>query len=265
MTLVDREIKEQHDDLILEGYDEKNVNPTSYDLTVGSIILERGENDSFVLPQETTIFIKTKEKIHIPNDLLGHIGEKNSRMREGLWVSGPNYFPGHTTYCFLRVRNISPNEITIKSGDLIAQISFEKLGEVPDHPYNTIPEASFNEEDKYRGMGKYESEYEKRIRRVRDEKDDLSRMQGKIYANILTLMGLFVSIFSLIMVNFSQVQKEGLLSKTYILTINLSLGFVIALFMGLLLLVLNPKHRKASLIIWISIVIVLFVALLLIP
>jgi cell division protein FtsW (lipid II flippase) len=98
-----------------------------------------------------------------------------------------------------------------------------------------------------------------------DEKDDLSRMQGKIYANILTLMGLFVSIFSLIMVNFSQVQKEGPLSKTYILTINLSLGFVIALFMGLLLLVLNPKHRKASLIIWISIVTVLFVALLLIP
>lgn len=231
MTLVDREIKEQHDDLILQGYDEKNVNPTSYDLTIGSILSGHGESDVFTLLPNATVFAKTKEEIHIPDNLCGHIGEKNSRMREGLWVSGPTYFPGHTTFVFLRVRNVSQNEITIKAGDKIAQISFEKLGTTPDHPYNTISSASFNEEDAYRGMGKYTSEYEKRIRPVSDKRDKLATF---------ALIGLLASIFLLGMVNFVSFP-----SKVIVFTINLSLGIIIGLFAGLLKLALlrNPKGR----------------------
>lgn len=231
MTLVDREIQEQHDDLILQGYDEKNVNPTSYDLTIGSILLDNGETDSFTLPPNMTVFVKTKEEIHIPDNLCGHIGEKNSRMREGLWVSGPNYFPGHTTFIFLRIRNISQNEITIQAGDPIAQISFEKLGETPDHPYNTIPSASFNEEDAYRGMGNYTSEYEKRIQPVSDKKDKLM---------ILALMVLCLCIFPLLAL-------ADFVSKTPRMTINLSFGFAIGLFVGLcigLILTKSTRTRK---------------------
>lgn len=235
MTLVDCEIKEQHDDLILQGYDEKNVNPTSYDLTIGSILSDNGETDSLVLPPNTTVFIKTKEEIHIPDDLCGHIGEKNSRMREGLWVSGPNYFPGHTTFVFLRVRNVSQKEIMIQAGDSIAQISFEKLGTTPDHPYNTIPSASFNEENAYRGMGKYTSEYEERIKPVLGKKN-------KPYAMILTLMALCLCIFPFLAV-------ADFVSKTPSMTINLSFGFAIGLFVGLciglILLLRNPTAKKS--------------------
>lgn len=236
MTLVDREIQEQHDDLILQGYDEKNVNPISYDLTIGSILSGHGESDTFVLPPNTTVFVKTKEEIHIPDNLCGHIGEKNSRMREGLWVSGPNYFPGHTTFVFLRVRNISKNEITIQAGDPIAQISFEKLGTTPDHPYNTIPSASFNEEDEYRRMGKYTSEYEKRISPVQDKKD-------KPYVTILTLMALCLVLFPLLAL-------ADFVSNTPRSTINLSFGFAIGLFVGLCIgwiLTRTKKEKKMDL------------------
>ena len=45
---------------------------------------------------------------------MGRIGEKNSRMRQGLWVSGPHYFPGHKTYIYLRVQNLTADTIKIK-------------------------------------------------------------------------------------------------------------------------------------------------------
>ena len=92
---------------------------------------------------------------------MGRIGEKNSRLRQGLWVSGPHYFPGHSTYIFLRVKNISPNDIGIKEGDKIAQIFFEQLDEVPDTTYDSQADASFNDEDQYRGLGRYTTEYDR--------------------------------------------------------------------------------------------------------
>lgn len=184
------------------------MKPASYDLTIGGIILDDKEAETYTLEPDTTVFIKTAEELHIPDDLLGHVGEKNSRMRQGLWVSGPNYFPGHTTYAFLRVRNVSPDAITLKAGDKIAQIFFEKMDEKPEHPYNEQQGASFNDEESYRGMGRYDSEYSRRIRKAKKVNQDLDHLQGKIYANIITLMGLFVSIFSLIMVNFTSISQK---------------------------------------------------------
>ena len=40
------------------------------------------------------------------HNILRWIAEKNSRMRQGLAVSGPHYQLGHKTYAFLRVTNI---------------------------------------------------------------------------------------------------------------------------------------------------------------
>ncbi|MDY2697943.1 MAG: hypothetical protein SOV61_00090, partial [Lachnospiraceae bacterium] len=67
------------------------------------------------------VFVKTKEKISMPTDLMGRIGEKNSRMRQGLIVAGPHYYPGHCTYLYLRVQNATAGTIKIKKGDVIAQ------------------------------------------------------------------------------------------------------------------------------------------------
>ena len=263
MIYTDKEIAKKGQEII-EGFDKDNINPVSYDLTVGAIVGSDGEVSSYELKPDEMIFIRTAEKIHMPNDLMGRIGEKNSRMRQGLWVSGPHYFPGHTTYMFLRVKNISQNIITLAKGQKIAQIYFEELDGTPEKTYDKQENASFNDETSYRGFGNYESDYDKEIKQVQKEKDSLEKLQGRLYANILTLMGILVSIFSLIMVNFSQL-SGGIVSKKMLLTINFSLGFVIAVFMGLIFLFINKNEiRKKSLILWIVLVIVLLIAVILV-
>ena len=56
---------------------------------------------------------------------------------------------------------------------------------------------------------------------------------NNIYANILTIMGLFVSVFSLVMVNFTNISSNQI-TKEYIVPMNISLGIVITLFIGFL-------------------------------
>ena len=244
MILSDKNIKELGSSLITEGYNPDNVQAASYDLTIGSIIVGDREETEYTIRPDELLFIKTAEQITMPYNLVGVIGERNSRMRMGLWVSGPHYWPGHKTFMYLRVKNLSGNPIILKQGEGIAQIIFEEMKEVPEVPYDKKKGASFNDENSYRGLGNYTNEYNQRIARLTTEKAELENTQGRMYANILTLMGLFVSIFSLIMVNFSQINSGNVMDKHTILTINLSLGFVIALFLGLIFIVINKERKK---------------------
>ena len=58
-------------------------------------------------------------------------------------------------------------------------------------------------------MARYKDEYEKRMERIKDAGRDLDEKINHIYANILTLMGIFVSIFSLLMVNFTNITNKN--------------------------------------------------------
>lgn len=243
MILVDKNIKGRNTEIFVEGYEEKSVNAISYDLHVKEIVGNKESLNSYVLKPGEIIFIKTIEKIHMPDDLMGRIGEKNSRMRQGLCVSGPHYYPGHETYLYLRVQNISAGTIKVKEKDAIAQIFFEELNEIPEQTYANQPGAAFNNENEYLGLAKYKDEYEERMERIKDASQDLDEKINHIYANILTLMGIFVSVFSLIMVNFTNIAKKNMTGK-YMATINLSLGIVIALFLGLIVLLVNHKEIK---------------------
>lgn len=246
MILTDKDIKNLAGKLISSGYDETHVNPASYDVTIGEIIGETENQTEIVLHPDEMVFIKTTEEIHMPDNLLGVIGEKNSLMRAGIWVSGPRYFPGHKTYMFLRVKNISQKDFKLKVGMAIAQIYFEELTGNAEVPYDKREDASFNDETDYRGLGRYETEYNDQIEQYQKAKTDLENVQGKMYANIMTIMGLFVSIFSLIMVNISTIGANNL-DKHLILTVNISLGFVISLFMGLIFIFFNHgTDRKLS-------------------
>ena len=265
MILVDRDIKNRQSEIFCDGcYNEADVNPVSYDLHIMGIVEQDKLVDSYTVRPNEVVFVKMKEKIHIPKDLMGRIGEKNSRMRQGLWVSGPHYFPGHETYIYLRVQNITSGTIKIKKDDKIAQIFFEQLTEKPDYAYSEQQNASYNEEDQYRGMAKYKDEYEERIGKINNANNDLDEKINHIYANILTLMGIFVSVFSLIMVNFSNLGSQFANTK-YVAVMNLSLGIVICLFLGLIILFINHKeYSKKALCTYGCIMAILCIALLII-
>ena len=169
MILVDKEIREMvyRNQLIVEGFKLENLGSVSYDLSIGNIIAFT-ENDTVECEKHEIfcgeyVIIRTQEKLFIPYNLIGKVEEKNSIIRMGLVVSGPCYQPGHETYAYLRVLNISKRTICLEKGFKIAQIMFEELKSAPEVSYNKRKTASFNNEYEYRGFGKYEKDYRKRI------------------------------------------------------------------------------------------------------
>lgn len=169
MILVDKEIESMvsNHQLIIEGFDSNNLGSVSYDLAIDKIIAFTDdatvECTEYQLSNGEYIIVKTREKLQIPYNLIGKIEEKNSIIRMGLIISGPCYQPGHETYAYLRVLNISKRKIQLEKGFRIAQIMFEELKSVPEVTYNRKNTASFNNETEYRGFGKYEPDYLKKI------------------------------------------------------------------------------------------------------
>lgn len=169
MILVDREIQELvgNHKLIVEGFNLENLGSISYDLVIDRIIvftnIDTTEYTEYELSSGEYVIVKTLEKLQIPYNLLGKIEEKNSLIRMGLLVSGPCYQPGHETYAYLRVLNISGKRIRLENGFKIAQIMFEELKTAPEVTYDQRATASFNNEKEYRGFGKYESTYRNKI------------------------------------------------------------------------------------------------------
>lgn len=158
--LVDSEIKKLGNELI-HPFADDHVGPVSYDLDVEGYVDEKGnvvQKEFAISPQETVI-VKTVQSVNMPENLVGIIGERNSRIRQGLQVSGAHYFPGHKTAIFLRISNVSSSKITIKPNEGIAQIFFEKLEKAPEKTYDKVASASYNNENSYLGYGKYKEQY----------------------------------------------------------------------------------------------------------
>ncbi|MCH5296458.1 MAG: hypothetical protein J1E85_02185 [Ruminococcus sp.] len=266
MILVDKNIKErvESDKLIAVNYNENNVNCVSYDLSVDKILInDKSSKNSYNIKPNETVFVKTKEMINMPYDLVGIVTEKNSRMRQGLKVDAPRYQPGHSTFVFLRVQNISNQIILIEENTKIAQIMFETLYEEPSVTYDRQINASFNDEQEYIGFGNYEAEYIKQIKDVDETiekaKEDIDTMSHKIYSNVLALMGIIVAIFSLITINYNAATQSDLNFK-FIVAMNLSLAFCIVLMMGLIFIFLNTKKHKSLWIIYLIVFILLAIA-----
>ncbi|WP_238703778.1 hypothetical protein [Catenibacterium mitsuokai] len=161
--------------------------------------------------------------------------QKNSLIRQGITIVSPVYNPGHRTPIYIRVENISPNIFKISKNLSIAQLVFEQLSSKPNHSYDQQVNASFNDEWKYRGLSNYKDYYEQRTSKANKAKKELEDKESSIYTNILTMMGIFVSIFSLITVNFNQLNSKNL-TGDFILKMNLSLGIIITLFIGLIMI-----------------------------
>lgn len=266
MYLVDSEIKKMCNEnaLIIEGYCSDNVGAISYDMEIDHIISKfdtKNKSDApetYTLKPNETVFVKTKEKIKLPEDFIGYVSEKNSVMREGLVVDAPIYQPGHETYCFLRVHNISGCEIQLNKGKKIAQIMFSKLDRRPDEPYSRKADASFNEENQYVGFGRYEKEYKKEIKKISKISEDLESKIQVVYSNVLVLMGIIAAIFSMITLNFGAIKER--IDLISVFSMNLTFTFIVSFLMGLILTFTNKGFRKKCVIPYWIIVALVFVA-----
>lgn len=265
MVLVDKNIRSlvSEKKLIIENYHPDRLNGVSYDLGVDTITDSKGEEHiNYEIEPGETVIVKTQEKFAIPDNLIGDVIEKNSRMRQGLRVDAPRYQPGHVTFGFLRVQNISEATITLCRGSVIAQIYFEELKEIPDVTYDMQEKASFNNEESYIGFGNYTKLYEQQIaKKKKDARDELDGIANKMYANILSLMGILVAIISMISINANAFSETSIDFK-FIIIMNLTLAISIAVLMGIILIFINKADNKKFLLAYIIIIIVLILVLL---
>lgn len=180
-------------------------------------------------------------------------------MRLGLKVDAPLYHPGHRTFGFLRVQNLTGNAIQLNKGFKIAQIFFEELKDVPNKPYNKQPAASFNEEDDYKGYGNYSSLYNSLIKGMEKSKSELDNMKSTIYANVLTLMGIMVAIFSLVSVNFSNAITNSISLKQLAL-VNITLTLCIVVLLGSVVFIVNHSRKNWFTLVYSLIIVALAIA-----
>ena len=266
MILVDKELRERihtEPSLITGCLSEEQIGAVSCDLTVSDIVNQKFRSGRFDLRPQAVVFVKTNETLHVHDDLLGIVTEKNSRMRQGLKVDAPRYQPGHQTAIFLRVQNISDQTIIIEKNMEIAQIMFEKLSATPEKTYAQRSGTSFNAETEYRGFGNYEEEYQSQIssfkEKVKEAKEDIETASHRIYANVLTLMGIIVAVFSLIIINYNTAAQPNVDFK-FLIAMNLTLGFCIVLLMGLIFIFVNTRKIKSLWIVYLVVLLLLATA-----
>lgn len=263
MILVDKDIIERSKEIFISGYNEEFVKPISYDIHIKEIITDNGNVDEYNLEPQQAIMVKCVEEISVPTDLLIRVENKNSLIRQGITIVSPVYNPGHRTPIYIRVENISPNIFKISKNLSIAQLVFEQLSSKPNHPYDQQVNASFNDEWKYRGLSNYKDYYEQRTTKANRAKKELEDKESSIYTNILTMMGIFVSIFSLITVNFNQLNSKNLTGDS-ILIMNLSLGIIITLFIGLIMIFLRKREDNKIMKYFIGLLVIMLIGLLIV-
>lgn len=143
--LSDKEIKEKIKfDRLIENSIEDNVGPSFYELRMGDVYYDltednkrielKNDQDVIIKPGHLVVLI-TKEKINIPDDLLGRIVSKGSLFSIGLSPACTNADPGFQGNMGIVTQNSSNKYIKIPQGESIAKIDFNELTTKAEKPY----------------------------------------------------------------------------------------------------------------------------------
>lgn len=93
MYLSDTKIQELIDSKVLLNADASNIGQVTYDLrTDGFYVNECKQSEVDLGPGDST-FVSCVECIALPNDLTASVLLRNSRIRQGLSLDAPLYFP----------------------------------------------------------------------------------------------------------------------------------------------------------------------------
>lgn len=159
MYLVDYKIKEliKEGYGIIEGYDEASLGAISYDMHIAEVCDINGnpiehEDSEFIFEPRKISMVKLREKIKVPPNGIIKIESRNSILRLGLDIEAPTYQPGHESYCFIRVRNVSGDTVRIKKEEPIAQAYFGHLSFIPEHLYGSAGHNRYQNECDYKPM-----------------------------------------------------------------------------------------------------------------
>lgn len=252
MLLSDAKIRELINNNVLQNANEHNIGPVSYDLTTKSFHSKDSEKSYADLMPGDSIFVSSEEVIDLPGDLAARVSLRNSRIRQGLTLDAPLYFPGHKTRVFFRVTNISSDEIKLNTTKGIAQLSFETISGTVEKPYH----GAFSDEFDYSGMGNYTDIYKSEMEEIDRREDSLKKMESRIYERVIALFAIFAAIFTLVNINAGSL--IGNASGITIATVNLSIIGGFSALVGLIAIALKAEGIASKIILF-AIAIVAFI------
>ena len=249
MLLSDAKIRELINNNVLQNANEHNIGPVSYDLTTKTFHSKSGEKSYADLMPGDSIFVSSEEIINLPDDLAARVSLRNSRIRQGLTLDAPLYFPGHKTRVFFRVTNVSSDEIKLNTTKGIAQLSFEEISGTVEKPYH----GAFSDEFDYSGMGNYTDIYKSEMEEIDRREDSLKKMESRIYERVIALFAIFAAIFTLVNINAGSL--IGNTSGITIATVNLSIIGGFSALVGLIAIALKAEGIASKIILFIIAVI----------
>jgi len=132
--LTNQEIKKRlRKDLVISPYDEQNLMPASYNLSIGgSFVYDtmnfryKSEDKQIAIKPHQFLLGTSYEKITLPDNIVGQVSGRSSYARLGLFIhTCAGYIdPGFSGEITFELYNCSNNPICIDIGDEIAQITF---------------------------------------------------------------------------------------------------------------------------------------------
>lgn len=220
------------------------VTNIGYDLRANGFICGEELLSTYELKAGESVFVESFETIYFDNSTCGILSIKNSRVRQGLSVEAPVYQPGHKTRIYFRLTNLSDKNITLIEGEKYAFLMFEQLIEDPEKPYD----GTFQNEFKYTGLAAYQPVYENQVKAVDKKIKDLQEIEKSIYGNVITIISIFIAIFSLINLNVNLAQSGS--TAGHFLMYNFSLLGAVS-FLAVLLDELLHRTEKRGHWLWI--------------
>ena len=237
MILADVSIKKMGDSLI-SPFQEAQLGALCYDLISDRFFTEEGKDfRTFDLMPAASVFVQCRESINLPANIAARVILRNSRIRQGLALTAPVYHPGHNTPVFFRVTNMTSKVIELHEEDCLASIMFEQLTENTTRPY----EGTFQNESKYKGMGRYSDIYKKNMKEIDDKIDSVKHIERGIYSNVLAIMSIFIAAFTILNINVTLTQSNTPLSSLIIF--NLCTLGSIAFLIGLVNKIVNSEKK----------------------
>jgi len=215
----------------------ENVQTVTYDLRTRDFVQEVGSALPCVeLAPGDSAYVECVEGVELPRDLAARVMLKNSRIREGLTIDAPLYFPGHRTRLYFRVTNVSAGTISLTADRPIAQVAFERV----EAPVSSAYEGAFQGELSFSGLGEYRDVYGDEMREVASKVDEAKGIERRMYANVMGIMAILAGVFTLVNVNVGAAGRGA----GQMLTMNLVTVGSFAALVALLATIANERGSR---------------------
>ena len=147
MILTDRQILDTYrqGDIVIEPFDEKQIQGATYDLRVGEqgatttskkVVNIRESGYLIIEPGDFSV-VTVLEIIRLGPQYVGRFGLRSKFARKGLIATtGPQVDPGYHGRLIIGITNLSPKPVTLSYGDDFLSLEFHRLQEPSTKPYD---------------------------------------------------------------------------------------------------------------------------------